>query len=385
MKQDGSKAQSELDNEHGVSGGPAAAGDGDSDVEMSEDISSSQGQAAPVPEQTDDANKPNNSDEKPDPSNIQPEVVPKEDLETRDKEFQAAIHPATEAIYVRNFKRPIQIEALKRHLRQVCQATSGTVSSNAEQQNPLLVFHLDSIRTHCFAVFPDISSASRARSAMHRSTWPDNQSTSEREPLFADFVPEEKVSEWIKEEEEGNGRGGSNGISSRWEIEYTTKDDGSVIASLEQIGRPKAVEPITDPAKLALPKEAPIERLGPSGAVFCFTKHKPKINWRPVSRELAEKRRVEKYAPSRHFSNQGSTDNRRGGDEMSEDERRWGRGFNGGDGRGYGRGGGPRGGRGRGGYGEGYGRGGHGGSHGRGGEERGPMRAYERDESYRRW
>ncbi|GME24800.1 DNA-binding SAP [Neofusicoccum parvum] len=92
-----------------------------------------------------------------------------------------------------------------------------------------------------------------------------------RKALWADFIPEEKVSEWIeREEKEGGGRMGK-----RWEVVYEPDEgDAGVQAELR--------EPPTGPAAeksfLALDK------------LFRSTTAKPKLYFQPIEKTLADKR-----------------------------------------------------------------------------------------------
>ena len=150
------------------------------------------------------------------------------DAEHRDDEMDferdvaPARHPATSALYINNLMRPLRPEALRSHL-----ASLASRSSSSPSDEVVATFFLDQIRTHAFVVFDSISSASRVRTALHDRVWPEE---SNRKALAVDFVPPEKVPEWI-EREENEGKGARTG--SRWEVVYETLPSGDVEAYLE--------------------------------------------------------------------------------------------------------------------------------------------------------
>ncbi|KOS21449.1 Apoptotic chromatin condensation inducer in the nucleus [Escovopsis weberi] len=145
-----------------------------------------------------------------------------EDMEY-ERDVPPAVHPATPALYISNLMRPLRPDDVQSHL-------AGLASTNFDADEALddivTRFHLDQIRTHAFAVFRSTSAAARVRTALHGRVWPDE---SNRKPLSVDFVPPEKVGEWIDiEESSGNGRSGT-----RWEIAYREGPDGAIEAVLE--------------------------------------------------------------------------------------------------------------------------------------------------------
>ncbi|KAK3177305.1 hypothetical protein Dsin_032893 [Dipteronia sinensis] len=78
------------------------------------------------------------------------------------------------------------------------------------------VFYLDSIRTHAFVSFISISAAARVRNSMHGTRFPDELM---RDTLWIDFIPDEKVQDWIDEEtgDAGGGFGGGRSSSRKYE------------------------------------------------------------------------------------------------------------------------------------------------------------------------
>lgn len=141
-----------------------------------------------------------------------------------DRIVTPALHAATSSLYIRNFKRPLHIPSLRSHISAVA------ASPNIDATNDSITsFYLDSIRTHAFVAFRSIAAASRARAALHDSRFPDEKT---REPLWVDFVPDEKVEEWIETEQKATGGGR---IGRRWEVVYEDSPDG-VGAMLQEVG-----------------------------------------------------------------------------------------------------------------------------------------------------
>jgi SAP domain len=149
---------------------------------------------------------------------------PPKSVPSEDRHVSPALHPATSSLYIRNFKRPLHIPSLRSHLSALAASPNTDASSD-----PITSFYLDSIRTHGFVSFVSITAASRVRSALHDSRFPDEKT---REPLWVDFVPDEKVEEWIETEQQANGGGR---IGRRWEVVYQDAPDG-IEAILQEIG-----------------------------------------------------------------------------------------------------------------------------------------------------
>ncbi|KAH7065396.1 hypothetical protein B0J12DRAFT_640215 [Macrophomina phaseolina] len=212
--------------------------------------------------------------------------------EDDDREISPALHPATRGLYIRDFMRPLQPTALKNHLTLL----ASPPSTPTLDPNVLELFHLDPIRTHVLALFNSVSAAARVRSSLHAAVWPAERT---RKPLWADFIPEEKVGEWIdREDKEGGGRMGK-----RWEVVYEPDEsDTGVRAELREVGAPASraparVQPSTSsPTAPAAPTRKP--PTGPAAEksfvaldkLFRSTAAKPKLYFLPVEKELAEKR-----------------------------------------------------------------------------------------------
>ncbi|EQL30197.1 hypothetical protein BDFG_07289 [Blastomyces dermatitidis ATCC 26199] len=247
--------------------------------------------------------------------------------EEADRIVSPAIHPATTSLYIRNFMRPLQPTSLKKHL-----ATLATPPSSSVDPDIILAFFLDSIKTHSFVTFTNVSAASRVRSALHGTIWPDERT---RKPLWVDFIPEEKVKEWITvEQDSGNGARGAP----RWEVIYDETDEG-VTASLQEaspinqipsrnnrdndqnLGRepplgPRATHgPMHRDSHHIAPPVAPARYAGESFKAlddrFLSTAAKPKLYYQPVPPEVSDKR-LDRFAD---LYRAGPTP-RRGGDEM---------------------------------------------------------------------
>lgn len=223
-----------------------------------------------------------------------------------------SVHTATPALYIKNFMRPLRPDEVKTHL-------AGLAHSPRERTDESIIvdFFLDPIRTHAFVVFKSTTAASRVRTALHDSVWPNE---SNRKPLWVDFVPPEKVLGWIDTEMESGGPRGRSG--SRWEVIYEDGPSGSVEAHLESGGAsfpragpppsnrpplgpslksndsiplgprglrnqaiptgPRPVRPGTGPG----PRPPPSNPLGSSKR----TQARPQIHYQPVTPDLAQTR-----------------------------------------------------------------------------------------------
>ena len=135
----------------------------------------------------------------------------------------SATHPATRSLYIRELVRPLQPLQLQDHLARLATPPSSNLSERVIE-----TFHLDSMRTHAFVTFTSISAATRARSALHGHTWPDEPT---RKPLWVEFVPDGKVQDWIDTEVNS---GSSKRDARKWEVVYNKTDDG-VTATLQEM------------------------------------------------------------------------------------------------------------------------------------------------------
>jgi hypothetical protein len=244
-----------------------------------------------------------------------PHSAPRSPSPVIERDVPPAIHPATSSIYIRNFKRPLHIPTLRTHI-----VTLAKSRSSKDDSDPIKVFYLDSIRTHAFISFTSIAAASRVRIAMHGTPFPDEAL---REPLFVDYIPDDKVQSWIDEETGGNSFGGRAG-GRRFEVIYEEGEDGTeaifqevgsrrdqpATTSKPSIDRPKAeldLPPGVHPDRASLvPSDQhhqthPTPPTGPgstSGGIgfqaldelFSYTTAKPKLYYKPVSNALAQDR-----------------------------------------------------------------------------------------------
>lgn len=138
-------------------------------------------------------------------------------------------HPPTNTLYIRNLTRPLQPSNLRSYL--VALATPSEIPGS---EDILTLLHLDTLRTHAFAVFTSVSAAVRVRRALHGTVWPEEPV---RKELWVDFVPESKVADWIRIEEESAAAGGRRDAK-RWEVIYTAAptEGDSVGVQLREVG-----------------------------------------------------------------------------------------------------------------------------------------------------
>ncbi|EDU42721.1 SAP domain containing protein [Pyrenophora tritici-repentis] len=228
---------------------------------------------------------------------------------TDDRPTIPAIHPVTPALYIRNFMRPLRPEPLRAHLISLASPPSSS-------PDPTIIksLFLDAMKTHALVLFSSTIAASRVRASLHGSIWPPEGN---RKELWVDFVPEEHVEAWIKQEEdaiEAEKEARTNGRSSnpkRFEVVYPESSDGSITAVFQEVGSsapfnapkgPRASLDVRRPSiqqysPPSLPPgttkdvkhdtEAPFKTLHD---LFCATVAKPQIFYLPVSDETSELR-----------------------------------------------------------------------------------------------
>lgn len=227
-----------------------------------------------------------------------------------------ALHAATPGLYIRDLMRPLRIETLRAHL--ISLATPPSAASDPEVLKQLFV---DSMKTHALVLFSNTNAASRVRATLHDTVWPPE---GQRKPLFVDFVPADKILDWIHEEEEHisaekEGRASGRSIDAkRFEIVYPTNPSTGVVeAVFQEVG---ARRPSFNPPKgprsnieqrrgsTQYPAQAPqvsganrepaaikpARDLGRSfqtlDQLFDSTTAKPKLYYLPVSDRIADRR-----------------------------------------------------------------------------------------------
>ncbi|CAI7593605.1 unnamed protein product [Penicillium crustosum] len=255
----------------------------------------------PIETQTDSHKTPTKQDARfrnlfpPAGASTQPASPPR-DVTMQDADTTPALHAATSALYIDGLMRPLQPAALRKHLASLA-STTDTTDSDA-----IIDFYLDSIKTHCFVSFTSLAAASRVRSAIHGTVWPNERN---RKNLRADFIPDEKIKEWIETEEKSRDRAGP---AARWEVRYETSEDGTT-ATLAEVGstpsgrresgfnRTPPLGPRRDvdqfdrrpsnvpPAAPALPSR-PGQGFKPLDELFESTTTKPKLLWTSALNDL---------------------------------------------------------------------------------------------------
>ncbi|CRG87121.1 hypothetical protein PISL3812_04136 [Talaromyces islandicus] len=227
-----------------------------------------------------------------------------------EREVEPALHPATSAIYIRDLMRPLQPTSLKRYLT--------SLASSDNDPEVLLDFFLDPIKTHCFALFKSVSAASQVRSRVHGAPWPNER---DRKPLWADFIPENKVGDWIKTEQESASQARAG---PRWEVVYEQTEYGFEASLQEYRGTTTGPTPAprqsidTGPRRESQPSGPPQSSSQQRGKgfkaldeLFLSTTTKPKLYYLPVSRDVIE-RRLERFAA---LSQRGSQHRQSGRDD----------------------------------------------------------------------
>lgn len=253
---------------------------------------------------------------------------PPADTAMEDAEVEPALHVATEALYIDGLMRPLQPTALRNHLVSI-----ATAPGSSPDPDVIVDFYLDPIKTHCFVKFANVSAASRARTALHGVVWPNE---SNRKTLFVDFIPEQKLQQWIAKEEESRGR---RGPPPRWEVRYDRTDDGFE-AVLQQVD-PKGAASRQAPGRASTdfsrppplgprasignkdrrfssppppePRPRPGQGFEPLDDLFESTTTKPKLYYLRVPREVADRRldRFDDLLRKGSFPRRGGDENRR--------------------------------------------------------------------------
>lgn len=168
-----------------------------------------------------------------------------------DHVVEAAIHPATRSLYMRNFKRPINGPALREHVTAIALGTAA----HTGDEGVIRFFYMDKLKSHAFFTFPSTSIASRVRAFMHRTRFPNEPM---REPLWVDFVPDDMVEDWA-DQETGNGSDSiSRNSATKYEVVYNRVDDVFVAqlqevgSSTQQYGRPASHAATASQSKLSV-------------------------------------------------------------------------------------------------------------------------------------
>jgi len=236
----------------------------------------------------------------------------KSDYLSPERDIEPSIHPATNALYIKDFMRPLKPQAVQEHLLEL-----ATPASSPIDHSIISNFYLDSIRTHAFAVFTSVSAASRVRTALHKRVWPDETN---RKALWVDFMPPECFEDWVNTELQAKERGSMP----RYEVVYDRDIDGNVVAKLEEVdaSQPTKRGPASPVALLDGRTSIPTGPSRPSGienaptgprnpyahngpgpmyqsrqdrqdrhdAGFIRTKSGPPVLYRPVPPELSQRR-----------------------------------------------------------------------------------------------
>ncbi|KAJ4308860.1 hypothetical protein N0V84_011843 [Fusarium piperis] len=256
-------------------------------------------ETAPAPEPEPKAPREETPSEKPQEMDYERDVAP-------------SVHPATRALYVKNLMRPLRPQDVKAHLVDL-----ATPARDPLDDDIIVEFFLDQVRTHAFVIFRTTAAAARVRNALHDSVWPNE---SNRKPLWLDFIPPEKVRDWIETEHASGGPRGRS--SARWEVVYEDGPDGAVEAHLEEAtastsraGPPPGPRPPMGPSMMGgdsvplgprgyrdptiptgprpvRPGTGPGPRPPPTnpGGASKRTNARPAIYYQPVSEDLASRR-----------------------------------------------------------------------------------------------
>lgn len=143
------------------------------------------------------------------------------------RSISPAQHAPTRSLYIRNLKRPIRTDSLRSHLQ--------TISTSAPETADIDLY-LDTLRTHAFAQFPNVPTATRARSNLHNAVWPAEPG---RDKLFVDFIADEQYHLFIAQEETTNNTTRAAN-SKRFEVVYLRPSPPSASSSPKEEGNRRA-------------------------------------------------------------------------------------------------------------------------------------------------
>lgn len=222
-----------------------------------------------------------------------------------DRKIDAALHPATAALYISQLIRPISVPALEDHLASLALPASPG-------KDPIKELHVDAIRTHALVLFSSIDAATLVRDNLHNTVWPAEPA---RKPLSVDFIPEDTCAEFIAKE-----RDPANDRNTRWQVEYRTSAHGTTVELVDtshSAARPRTLpDQKSEEADAAPPRDdtrdrenavrslssakatkqsvnappapsLPNPQLRNLDECFRSTTAKPKLYWLPVSDESA--------------------------------------------------------------------------------------------------
>ncbi|KAI1857713.1 hypothetical protein JX265_011128 [Neoarthrinium moseri] len=220
-----------------------------------------------------------------------------------ERDVEPSIHPATAALYIKNFMRPLRPQAVQEYLLELATPAGAKIDDET-----VVDFYLDRIRTHAFAVFNSVSAASRVRTALHNRVWPDETT---RKALWVDFIPPNRFIDWVEmEQSSSNGRG----AATRYEVIYDRDRDGNVTVNLDESdAAPPAVRNTNQRPEFSTTvptgpsrgiEGAPTGPRGFQGAGrpavhptrqervgdYLATRAHPPVNYQPVPNELVDRR-----------------------------------------------------------------------------------------------
>ncbi|KAF1927379.1 uncharacterized protein M421DRAFT_421782 [Didymella exigua CBS 183.55] len=234
---------------------------------------------------------------------VQPSSNQPADALDDDRPTVPAIHTVTSALYIRNFMRPLRPEPLRTHLVSLASPPSSSPGTSI-----VSALFLDNMKTHALALFTSTTAASRVRASLHGSIWPPEGN---RKELWVDFVPDDRVEEWIHIEEdalaaEKEARASGRPIATkRFEVVYNEGKDGieavhQEVGSSAPINAPRGPRGSLDdrrPSDIPAPLPiAPTEELKKETSasfktldeLFDSTKAKPQLYYLPVSDSISE-------------------------------------------------------------------------------------------------
>lgn len=147
------------------------------------------------------------------------------------REVAPSQHSPTNALYIRNFTRPLVVPHVKAAL-------------NAHAGEEAVYFWMDAVRSHAFVKFSSAAAATRVRQAVHGLPYPPEP---DRKHLEVDYVLAEAIEEWVEMEEQRRGAKYEvqyeNGVASLMEITKHAAAAGPIILSADELFKKTVHQP----------------------------------------------------------------------------------------------------------------------------------------------
>lgn len=185
----------------------------------------------------------------------------------------------SDALYISNLTRPIQIDQFRTHLEELA-------------GKKLVSIFLDTFKTHAFVVLDSQVSAEKVHSGLHNRVWPENEK--HRKPLKVQYLLAQEAERFEKQE-----KAAERGI--KWEVKYISTQSGIIAKLLKSESDRAESQTVTESSKSFdhATKQQPQKTLK-LDALFRKSVTKPVLYYLPVSSDVQESRLLESSAGKQH-------------------------------------------------------------------------------------